>query len=119
MYKVISLLKRKSGLTLAEFIDYYETKHARLGEKYLPTAKLYTRRYLHPLVHAVSGEETDEPEFDVVMELWFEDEDAYLAALAAMPPEAFAEIAEDEVHFMDSSRSRMFFAEEHTSSVGS
>ena len=35
MIKVIMLMKRRPGMTVSEFRDYYENKHRVIGEKYL------------------------------------------------------------------------------------
>ena len=36
MHKVAALIKRKPGLTRAEFMDYYERSHAPLARKSFP-----------------------------------------------------------------------------------
>ena len=35
MIKVIMLMKRRPGMTISEFRDYYENNHRVIGEKYL------------------------------------------------------------------------------------
>ena len=57
MFKTITLLKRRPGTTMAEFIDYYETHHRVIGEKYLRGhATRYVRRFLHPFPNPLTGE---------------------------------------------------------------
>ncbi len=49
MIKSIGLLKRRPGISVAEFRAYYETKHRVIGEKYLTGfASRYVRRFLEP-----------------------------------------------------------------------
>jgi hypothetical protein len=46
---VITLLKRRAGMSKADFITYYETRHRLIGEKVLRGyATRYVRRFLHP-----------------------------------------------------------------------
>lgn len=115
MYKTITLLKRREGLTLDEFIAYYEAHHRLIGEKYLNGAAVhYARRFLRPIDD--SGVPTD---YDVVTEVWFADRASFDAALALlMQPEAAAEIAADEERLFDRSKIRMFAVEEHESDLG-
>ena len=44
MIKMVFMLKRRPGMSRADFIQYYESHHARLGEKYVPNAVRYVRR---------------------------------------------------------------------------
>lgn len=114
MFKTMSLITRKSGLSPEQFFDHYESHHARLGEKYFPTATHYARRYLRPVPSPVTGE-APEAEYDVATEMWFTDRSAFEAAMAAVPPSAIAEIAADEERFQDRGRNRTFFVEEQVS----
>lgn len=109
MVKLVIFLKRKPGLSVAEFRDYYESHHRKLGESHVPGAARYVRRYIEP----VPGEQ-DAPDlgFDVITELWFDDRAAYDKAMAyAAQPEIAADLARDEEHFLD--RSRMLFTGVH------
>ena len=69
--------KRKRGIPMSEFQDYEENKHVPLamansGGQGGGIVR-YVRRYLTPLAHAASGT-NDELPYDVVSELWFDDE---------------------------------------------
>ena len=114
MYKTITLLKRRDGMSLDDFIAYYEAHHRLIGEKYLRgRAERYFRRYLRP--RDDSGVPTD---YDVVTEVWFADRAAFDATLAVlMQPDAAAEIAADEERLFDRSKIRMFAVEEHESDM--
>ena len=118
MFKIITLLKRRPGMSMAEFIDYYDKSHRLIGEKYLGgKATRYVRRFLHPFPNPITGE-TPEPEFDVVMEIWFNDRASFEATMASLgAPEIAAEIAEDEEKLFDRSKNRTFWVEEHESDM--
>ena len=112
---VITLLKRREGMSKADFIAYYEERHRRIGEQVLAGhATRYVRRYLHPM------DGTDQiHDADVVMEIDFADQAAmegFFAAVAA-DPEMAAMIAEDEARLFDRTRIRTFTVEEHASTV--
>jgi uncharacterized protein (TIGR02118 family) len=112
MFKAVFLLKRKPGTTMEEFREYYETSHRKLGERVLPTAQRYVRRYLTPF-SPDPGAPPQEPEFDVITEIWFEDRAAFETAIASLgEPSTAREIMEDEARFMDRSRIRLFTVEE-------
>lgn len=112
---VITLLKRRHGMSKADFIAYYETHHRLIGEKVLRGyATRYVRRFLHPT------DGTDQHEdADVVMEIDFPDAATREACFAAMGDEAqMAEIVADEEKLFDRSRIRTFTVEERGSEMG-
>jgi hypothetical protein len=97
MYRVISLVKRKPGLTPQQFRDYYETKHRVLSERFLNGHALsYERYYLSPM-----GGNSAEPVYDAVMHLCFPDRNAYERWMSAVgnEPGTANEFAEDERNF--------------------
>ncbi len=111
---VVTLLKRRDGISKAEFIAYYEAHHRLIGEQVLGSyASRYVRRFLHPL----DGE--DQPgDVDVVMEIDFPDAASRNACFAAMAdPATQAMIAEDEARLFDHSRIRSFSVEEYASEL--
>lgn len=111
---LITLLKRRQGMSKPEFIAYYEDHHRKIGEKVLTGyATRYVRRYLHP------ADEVDlEHDADVVMEIDFPDQTTHDACFAAMAdPAAMAEIVADEERLFDRSRIRTFRVEEWASEV--
>ncbi|WP_380876258.1 hypothetical protein ACFB49_07960 [Sphingomonas sp. DBB INV C78] len=116
MLKFVTLLKRRPGMSRAEFIDYYERNHRRIGEKYLKGRALrYMRRYVQPMPNPITGE-ADEPDHDVIMEIWFADRATFDATMAYLAtPTIAAEIAEDEERVFDRMMHRHFFVEEHES----
>src|SRR5688500_3850755 len=112
MYKVISLLKRRKGMSLEDFMDYYEKHHARIGETYFPgIAVHYVRRYFKPLPHPLTGEVTDEPDFDVMNEVWYENEaDFERLNQIVSDPKISEYVVEDEKKLFDRDKMRLFIA---------
>lgn len=120
MFKVITLLKRRAGLTLEQFIELYEKEHAVLGaEKLRGHVVHYERRYLHPLPSTRPAAARD-PDYDVVMEAWYEDRAAYDRSQTALREASNAEeIAADEERLFDRSMIRSFSVEEHETDMTS
>ena len=120
MIKMVTLLKRKPGMSMDAFINYYESHHAKIGEKYLASHAIrYVRRYLHPLPESIMPVPTEQ-HYDVVMEIWFQDQSAMEAAFAGLgKPEARAEISEDETKLFDCSRIHCYLVDEHESELKS
>lgn len=117
MFKVVCLLKRKAGMTLEEFIDYYETTHVKLGLKGHPNARRYCRRFLRPFPNPVSGL-AEEPEFDVITEIWFDNRHEFdLAMKNLATPDIAAAIKADEERLFERDRIRLCTVEEHESDM--
>lgn len=111
MLKVFGLFKRRPGLSMEEFITHYETSHAPLGVKYLPTMVRYARHYLTPVAEPIDGA-VQEADYDVITELWFEDRAGYEQALAAIQaPGAKAELTADEERLFDRTKNRLVFVD--------
>ena len=115
--KLVTLLRRKDGMTLDEFKAYYESIHARIGEKYLaPHASRYFRRYLHPVPGSSASEDAPERTYDVVMEIWFPDQAAFDAAFRDLgTAEAQAEIVADELKLFERDYIHGYIVDEHES----
>jgi uncharacterized protein (TIGR02118 family) len=73
MLKVISLLKRKEGLSFEAFRKWALEEHPPLGKK-LPGIRHYRM--------SVVLEDNPELPYDAVSEFWFDDNEARLAAFA-------------------------------------
>lgn len=118
MIKLVFFLKRRPGLSVEEFQALYESRHARLGEKHVPNAARYVRRYLDPVQELFTGA-LIEPDHDVLTELWFATEADHDAAMANLArPEVVAEIVADEETLFDRSRHRVYRVRECDSPVG-
>lgn len=106
-FKILLFMKRRPGMSVEAFRDYYENRHVPLCLKYTGAVNRYVRRFLEPQPHAESGR-NDELPYDVVTELWFDDEAAWRAsvehiATTVMPDEVVA----DEMNLFDRSTMRM------------
>lgn len=118
MIKTVTSLKKKAGLSNDEFRAYYESRHRLIGEKYLKGyATRYIRRYLDPVPD--SDGILREPEFDVLLEIWFPDIATWRACSETLnSPAAMEEIIEDEERMFDRSRKRTYLVEEIESRMG-
>jgi hypothetical protein len=103
---------------MKEFIDYYDNIHSKLGEKYMPLAKRYMRRYVNPAPNPITGEVV-ELDFDVVMEIWWDSRADFESTMAKIGQgEAHREFFEDEEKIFNSHNNRVFTVEEHESDMG-
>ena len=103
VYKILLTMKRRPGMSVEAFRDYYEQQHAPLAARYSSGLLRYVRSYLDPHPHPETGMPS-EPPYDVITELWFDDEATYRGTLeylttSTMPPE----IIEDEKKLFDRS----------------
>ena len=117
MIKVVTLLTRKPGMSREAFIEHYETHHRKIGEKYLSGfAVKYQRRYLQSA--GFRGQEGATLPFDVLMEIWYPDQDTLDAALVVLSTdEAQAEIIADEERLFDRDLIRSYTVEEYESEM--
>lgn len=119
MIKLVMPMKRKPGMTIPEFREYYETKHRLIGEKYLKGfATRYFRRFTNPLPDR-DGEVRD-PEYDVILEIWYPDKETFDACGKSLSrPEVMQEIREDEEKIFDMRFMRSYLVEEFESNFES
>jgi hypothetical protein len=105
--KVLWMLKRKPGISPAQFREHYERSHAAIARKYVGHLLIsYTRNYQ---TEAWGGTATDpggfrqrQFDFDCITELVMADEAAFeeMGRIFAAPA-ASAELIEDEREFLD------------------
>jgi uncharacterized protein (TIGR02118 family) len=116
MVKLFALVKRKPGMSLEAFIDYYENKHVPLIMELLPYAIDYRRNYLMPggrYENPFADVAAPVADFDVVTEVWYPDRAAFDRMQSeSARPEIGDRIAADEENFVDRARIIMFVAEE-------
>jgi hypothetical protein len=129
MFKLIFTIKKKTGLSRAEFIEYYETKHAPLVRRLFPPAAEYRRNYIMtegPAVDVVfKGLATDPvyggdklqdalvSDFDVITEVLFDDLEQLKANVGAMEdPEIFRQIRNDEPNLFEPGGTKFYIVEE-------
>ncbi len=106
MVKLIGLVKRKPGMTQAEFSRYWEEQHGPLVARVFPGAKRYVQN--HPVKLSGGGE----PQVDGVVEIWFDDLEALQAASAFYLGDQGKVIRDDEEKFIDRSNMVFIIAEE-------
>jgi len=117
MLKQVVLLKRRDGMSMEEFIDYYENHHAKLGVRYMPLARRYVRRYVRPEKNPITGEVV-ELDFDVVMEIWWNTRQDFEETMKQIGAgEAHRLFYEDEEKLFNSHNNRVFTVEEHESDM--
>jgi uncharacterized protein (TIGR02118 family) len=106
-YKILLFMKRRPDLSVEQFRDYYESRHVPLCMKYASGLSRYIRRFINPQPHPETGP-AGEPAFDVITEMWFDDEATYKATLgyittSIMPDDVVA----DEKNLFDRSSFRI------------
>ncbi|MDE8654550.1 EthD domain-containing protein [Novosphingobium album (ex Liu et al. 2023)] len=106
-YKILLFMKRKPGMSMEDFRDYYENRHVPLCRKYMAGIVRYMRRYLEPQPNAETGR-NDELPYDVVTEMWFDDEATYRRTLEYITTNVMSdEVIADESNFFDRARNRI------------
>lgn len=116
VYKLILFLKRRPGMSVQEFRDYYETTHRLIGEKYSAGMTRYVRRYLDPLPTGTG--ETAELPFDVITELWFDSRKIFEAAQHIVTTGALSdEVIADEERLFDRPKQRVATVVEYESDL--
>lgn len=115
MLKAIVLLKRRADITVDQFMDHYENRHVPLVREVLPSIGKYVRNYLDTKSVSAGRQEGDAPSpyFDVITELWFQDDAAYQDFIDALAdPEVSRRLQEDEERFLDRSIVQTYAVEE-------
>ncbi|MGO9272617.1 MAG: EthD domain-containing protein [Terriglobia bacterium] len=104
MIKVVYCITKKAGLTDEEFFHYWENIHGPIGAR-IP----HLRRLVQSHRLTVPGDKHP-PDYDGMVELWFDDRDALLAARQSSEWKASSE---DEANFIDHKKVAYFVSEEH------
>lgn len=109
MIKTILFVQRKPGLSVQEFRDYYESRHAVLAGKTMAHCVRYTRNYPVESVGADLG-------WDVITEFWFDLDGPWSEVHGEIVTAARAAVLEaDELQFMDRPSMRVSVVEEYES----
>lgn len=105
-YKLVIFMKRRPGLTLEAFRDYYENRHVPLCARYMRGVTHYVRRYVQPLPDPATGAPV-EMDYDVITEVWFEDRTIFDAVLVAAKADAMPDdVKRDEEQLFDRAKAR-------------
>lgn len=104
MINAVTLLKRKPGLSVAEFQRYWRQQHADLIAE-LPAIERYVQS--HPLDEEYQD---NEPLYDGVAELRARDSQAFREIAAS---DAYAAVQADEERFLDCQAIALVLTEEH------
>jgi hypothetical protein len=76
IHKIVLFLKRREGMSVADFRDDYETKHSVQCKNYMRGAERHIRRSVDPVIDPTTGEAAA-LDFDVITELWFSDKTVF------------------------------------------
>ncbi len=109
MIKLVAFFKRKPGMKIEDFHEYWRTRHAEIVRP-LPGLRAYVQSHT---LHSVY--EKREPFCDGVAEAWFDDTDALRAGFGGSP---LAAIRADEPRFIDVSTLDSVITEEHVINDG-
>jgi uncharacterized protein (TIGR02118 family) len=104
MIKLVYCIRKRPDLGDADFLRYWRDVHGPIGARIPGLRKLIQSRALN-----LPGD-TKRPDFDGVVELWFDDVEALLAARRS--PEWRAS-SEDESNFIESNNTAYLVTEEH------
>ena len=123
MIKIIFLLKRRPGMTPAQFREHYENSHVKLADKYIGHLLVdYRRNYP---ISAVKNPSNVPPgtvppayqtDYDAITEMWVKDQ-AALEEVGRIfnDPKINPILVEDELKFLDRPEAIMIVSEEVTS----
>jgi uncharacterized protein (TIGR02118 family) len=101
--KLVYCITRKPGMSPAEFSEYWQRTHAPIGAR-IPGVRRFVQSHAIPVPGDAAA-----PSFDGMVELWFDD---VAALLAARRSPAWQESTTDEANFIDSGRTAYFVTEE-------
>lgn len=106
MVKVMTLLKKKAGLTQEEFSQYWKETHGVLVAKTIPGVKRYVQN------HVIKLPGGREPSFDGVAELWYENMESWQKSAEWYLSDKGKIIRDDEEKFIDKSKMAFIVVEE-------
>jgi len=106
MIKLMLLLSRKPGMTIADFRDYYENRHVPLATSFAAPLVRYRRNYI---IERTLGA----PDCDCITEVWYDLEGKWSDHRDSLVSAEMAEIiAQDEAQFLDRNATRIIVVEE-------
>lgn len=120
MIKLVFMVRRREGITRAEFQRYWKEEHAELVKRHAELLRI--RRYVQThardtdLDDALAGSRGSEArQYDGVAELWWDSVDDLVSAAASEDGQtAQRALLEDERRFIDQAKSPIWLGEEIT-----
>ena len=104
MIKVVTCIKRKSGMSVEDFQAYWRARHPAVVVR-LPGVRRYVQSHTR-----IAGYGKGEPIYDGIAEVWFEDGKAMHALRGT---QELAAVEADEVRFIDRATTRVIATDEH------
>jgi hypothetical protein len=106
-WKILLFMKRRPGMSVEAFREYYENHHVPLALKESAAVTRYMRRYLEPHPNPDTGDKSELP-YDVVTELWFDNETSWRGTVTYLETTVLNDkIVEDEKKLFDRRTMRM------------
>jgi uncharacterized protein (TIGR02118 family) len=116
MKKIVSLLKRRPGMSFDEFRTHYETQHVPLAMRLFGNEFFYDYRqnFVEIATELETGEEVATADrWDCITEIWFKDGDLErFQNLLAGGSDAATELSNDEEKFIDRSQVVLMIVDE-------
>lgn len=109
MVKAISFFKRKPGMSVEGFQEYWRTAHAEIVVK-MPGIRRYVQSHTR-----LSGYRPGEPIYDGIAEIWLDDTRAMRALVATRE---YAAVQADELQFIDRASMGLIITEDHVIKEG-
>ncbi len=118
MIRLEFALRRKPGMSRAEFQQYWRDEHGPLVAKHSSALSIHRYIQLHTLDDPINEQLAAarggmEPPYDGVAELWWTDREALEATGSDAGQEALMELLADEKQFIDLPNSPLWFAYEY------
>ena len=118
MIKLVMCLCRRSDKTREEFQSYWLDQHGPFFQKNAGVmgSKKYVQAHTldSPMNDAFRESRGMLPEFDGVAEVWFDSEEALMAAMSTAEGQELSEaLLKDEQNFIDHTKSAAFLVREH------
>jgi len=119
MIRLTFVLRRKSGMSRAEFQQYWREVHGPLVAKHATDLNIHRYVQVHTLDDPINDQLAGvrggmEPVYDGVAELWWSTRDALVSASGTEAGKAAGkELVEDEARFIDLPQSPLWFCYEY------
>jgi hypothetical protein len=119
MIRLVFVLRRKPGMPLEQFQQYWRDNHGPMVARHSTTLKILRYVQLHTLQDPMNDQLAGargrmEPPYDGVAELWWSNrEELAYSFTGAAGQAAGRELLEDEAHFIDLPNSPLWFAYEY------